>query len=116
MRTSDISNVQVVNYISTQVRALEIYPEPPEMSIRQSDGGNRQRTTTKTAWTLLSGPFWEVDDLKKAGILHKAARSCASYVPQLKRLPRSTTPSALPSRESLVRQGFQRPLQEHPPG
>jgi hypothetical protein len=42
MRTSDISNVQVVNYISTQVRALEIYPELPEMSIRQSDGGNRQ--------------------------------------------------------------------------
>jgi hypothetical protein len=70
MRTSDISNVQVVNYISTQVRALKIYPELPEMSIRQSDGGNRQRTTTKAAWTLLSGPFWEVDGLKKAGILH----------------------------------------------
>ena len=29
MRTSDISNVQVVNYISTQVRALEIYLELP---------------------------------------------------------------------------------------
>jgi hypothetical protein len=34
MRTSDISNVQVVNYISTQVRALETYPELPEMSIQ----------------------------------------------------------------------------------
>jgi hypothetical protein len=27
MRTSDILNVQVVNYISTQVRALRIYSE-----------------------------------------------------------------------------------------
>lgn len=27
MRTSDILNVQVVNYISTQVRALKIYSE-----------------------------------------------------------------------------------------
>jgi hypothetical protein len=27
MQTSDTSNVQVVNYISTQVRALKIYPE-----------------------------------------------------------------------------------------
>jgi hypothetical protein len=30
--------------------------------------GSEQRP--KAAWTLLSGPFWEVDGLKKAGILH----------------------------------------------
>ena len=57
MRTSDISNVQVVNYISTQVRALKIYPELPEMSIRQSDGGNRQRTTTQGRMDPAPGTF-----------------------------------------------------------
>ena len=40
MQTSDISNVQVVNYISTQVRALKIYPELPEMSIQRKQKGS----------------------------------------------------------------------------
>lgn len=57
MRTSDISIVQVVNYILTQVRALKIYPELLEMSIRQSDGRNRQQTTTQAALVALSGPL-----------------------------------------------------------
>ena len=50
-------NVQVVNYISTHVRALKIYPELPEMSIRQHKGvGLYLDTNPKVAYPKVRAP------------------------------------------------------------
>ena len=55
MRTSDILNVQVVNYISTQVRALKIYSGLLG-DVNQASGASFEQIRVHRLWPDLASP------------------------------------------------------------